>query len=192
MKVLLRREGKWILRERWLTIRRRLVKCLKVAATIPGTPAIVSRKRMRWKYISCLPYLKSRRTHIEPSVIIQEVPSFPKFFNTHITARRYLLVLVARDEIEYTSLKYISTSAACRSSWTIPWELNQTVRKLIRQCFGLSVQNLKKNVRKFERIDLRITSNMPLQLWAPPVYIQDEKAPSLLESWWAQCSRHPP
>jgi hypothetical protein len=80
-----------------------------VAATIPGTPAMDSKKRIRYK-------LKVKRlistgafrngTHRKPLLIIKEIAGFSQLCDGHFRIWRAFDMLVSRDEVKYGSRKF--------------------------------------------------------------------------------------
>jgi hypothetical protein len=85
------------------TISRRLVKCRSVAATIPGTPAILSKKRIRYDLILALVRSLPTPTYIKPRAIIEKIAGLSKFLDSHFFIGWDCNMLVARRKVKDAS-----------------------------------------------------------------------------------------
>ena len=90
-------------------MRRRLRRWRSAAATIPGTAAILSRKRMRYQWTHISVKLSSWKgnaseAHPKPLVLVHEITALAKLFQGHGSGIRWeRLVLVAGGDIEAPS-----------------------------------------------------------------------------------------
>lgn len=128
-----------------LTISRRLCKWRKVAATIPGTPAILSRKRILCKdrrnvsqYFVRMRNGSAIETYAEPRLIIEDIP-----FRSQLLDRPTLpvgwkrLVLVARNQIEHLSCKLYEAPSGAISKCL--WLTMDDLFSTLGHCISISV-----------------------------------------------------